>query len=868
MSKKISVVVPVHNSEECLERCLDTLVNQELQDIEIIVVNDGSPDNSQAIIDRYAAQYPEHIVPVQKENGGLSDARNVGIQRATGEYLAFVDSDDYVDLDMFARLYQRAKDTNSDIVCCPLTYVFPTRVNRHYFTKGLPRFGGTVAQAPPVLQWANSFAVNKIYRRSFWIKGGYEFPVGQAFEDSATIYNVLYAANRIECVNIPFYYYTRDRDESITNAVDRRIYDIFSSCDSILDFYQAQPEWDEMKNAVENVCIKHIMVRMNLLAGSNDHTFIREYLDTAYAYLDRRIPDWKANSFFNLKGIAKFQTKGARFVRSRPQLAKAYYTSPRALRAGGRTVIRQSKKWRSDAEKKLAPQRIEGRVTAANDVKRRRIQAAGTEVIAAVQTLLGREGVRCFADFGTLLGLVREGQLLPHDTDIDLGVIVDDGLDVFKVRTALERFGFKLWREYYRGGQLVESSFRLLGIKMDINYYDVDESTARTWLFYRDPDKEYGPRERDVVQLSYSPIRDLETIIRGGVEIQIPANSEQLLAEKYGPNWRVPDPEWTYWRSPAAMPIDDEGTFLTYHYIGGYRRAADPRDAELYDSLPALDPSGRKAGAEDGPIRHLQLRQLSILKEVDRLCTASGITYYLGEGTLLGAIRHQGIIPWDDDIDILMPRDDYERFLRLAPGLIKPDYAVQHWTLTPKYWSVFTKVRLLDNSEFYQPPIEHLTQHNGPYLDIFPLDSVPEEASEAQNKQKWALTRYRKALSYKRGDTRPKTKQTKRIRRWSYFVTIPWLYRKIDETYRALSAPENRYWVNLASYYSAAKETFPIEMYGEPRRVPFEDGHYPVPAQAESILERIYGPTYMELPEIQNRVQKHAMRYRPDDMPS
>ena len=95
--KKVSVIVPVYNVEKYLERCLNSLVNQTLQDIQIIVVNDGSPDNSQEIIDRFEKEYPDKLKGYIKENGGLSDARNYGMQFVEGEYVAFVDSDDYVD---------------------------------------------------------------------------------------------------------------------------------------------------------------------------------------------------------------------------------------------------------------------------------------------------------------------------------------------------------------------------------------------------------------------------------------------------------------------------------------------------------------------------------------------------------------------------------------------------------------------------------------------------------------------------------------------------------------------------------------------------------------------------------------------------
>ena len=115
---KISVIVPVYNVEELLPKCLDSLVNQTFDDYEVIVVNDGSPDNSQKIIDDYYKKYPNIIKPLKKENGGLSSARNYGLKYATGEYVLYVDSDDYVSSDILEKMYSLGMRDNSDIVVC------------------------------------------------------------------------------------------------------------------------------------------------------------------------------------------------------------------------------------------------------------------------------------------------------------------------------------------------------------------------------------------------------------------------------------------------------------------------------------------------------------------------------------------------------------------------------------------------------------------------------------------------------------------------------------------------------------------------------------------------------------------------------
>ena len=129
---KVSVIVPVYNVEEYLERCLDSLVNQTLKDIEIIIVNDGSTDGSKEIIQKYLNKY-KNIVYLEKENGGLSSARNYGIPYAKGEYIGFVDSDDYVELTMYEKMYNKAIEEKSDMVECDFIWEYPNK--KRYYRK-------------------------------------------------------------------------------------------------------------------------------------------------------------------------------------------------------------------------------------------------------------------------------------------------------------------------------------------------------------------------------------------------------------------------------------------------------------------------------------------------------------------------------------------------------------------------------------------------------------------------------------------------------------------------------------------------------------------------------------------------------------
>lgn len=259
---------------------------------------------------------------------------------------------------------------------------------------------------------------------------------------------------------------------------------------------------------------------------------------------------------------------------------------------------------------------------------------------------------------------------------------------------------------------------------------------------------------------------------------------------------------------------------------------------------------------ENSELRELQLIELDILKEVDRICKKNKITYYMAEGSLLGAMRHQGFIPWDDDLDIAMLRSDYEKFLKIAPKEISKKYEIQHQTTIKNYWSPFIKVRYLDNSKYAQKHIAHLTNHNGPLLDIFPIDNVPKENNLKQYIQAFKIKLYRGMLGLKLY-RKPKNLKTYIVWFLAKFYTIKNLHQKLDKTFKKYNNENNPYLVNLASYYNYKKQTFLKDFYGTPRYVKFEDIMVPVPKEAEKILTKIYGEDYTNIPPIEKRITKH-----------
>jgi len=234
MNYSISIIVPVYNTEKYLSKCLDSIINQTLENIEIIVVNDGSKDNSQQIIDEYCSK-DIRIKSIIKENGGLSDARNIGIDHVKGEYIAFIDSDDYIDLNMMEELYKRAIDYQAEIVLCDLVKVDE---NGNEF-RDLPQS----PQLPDKIILENDFslfgemscfACNKIFKKSLFEK--HRFRKGIHFEDIELIPKLVLDAHIVAKINQPFYKYF-ERQDSITKTHTKKGLDMFLAIEEVTNYF-------------------------------------------------------------------------------------------------------------------------------------------------------------------------------------------------------------------------------------------------------------------------------------------------------------------------------------------------------------------------------------------------------------------------------------------------------------------------------------------------------------------------------------------------------------------------------------------------------------------------------------------------------
>ena len=288
---KLSVIVPVYNVEKYLGKCLDSLVNQTMDNIEIIVVNDESPDKSQDIIDKYAKKY-KNIHAVQKKNGGLSSARNYGLKYAKGEYVTFVDSDDYVKENMYEIMYKRAKDNNFDIVACDINYVYPNYEESVYTDPKHDSFN-----IREVFINLYPTVCTKIFKRELFTNNNLEFKKGVWYEDVEMMYRLLPYVKSIGVVHIPFYQYLQ-RNESITSTVSPKIYDYINNFNGIIDFYKERNFYDEYYKELEYAYVRYIFATFIKTCLGYDREKYLKAVDDAIKNVHDHFPKYRRNKYF------------------------------------------------------------------------------------------------------------------------------------------------------------------------------------------------------------------------------------------------------------------------------------------------------------------------------------------------------------------------------------------------------------------------------------------------------------------------------------------------------------------------------------------------------------------------------------------
>lgn len=219
----ISLIIPVYKVEKYLEKCIQSVINQTYENLQIILVDDGSPDNCGKICDEYAKK-DHRIEVIHKSNGGLSDARNKGLEIAKGEYIGFVDSDDYIEADMYEVLYNLLKQYNADVSICNFYTVSQGKISIKNADNGINEYN-RIEILKEILLDKNiqSYAWNKLYKKELFDE--IKYPIGKKYEDIGTTFYLLEKCNKVVVTGKSEYYYINRQDSIVNNVTESTITD-------------------------------------------------------------------------------------------------------------------------------------------------------------------------------------------------------------------------------------------------------------------------------------------------------------------------------------------------------------------------------------------------------------------------------------------------------------------------------------------------------------------------------------------------------------------------------------------------------------------------------------------------------------------
>ena len=294
---KVSIIVPVYNVEKYIEKSLNSLINQTFDDFEIIIINDGSTDKSKDVIDTFIEKYPEKIKYFEKENGGAADARNYGINVATGEYIAFLDPDDYIEKEMLDEMYNKAKEENSDLVECDFYWEYPNK-------KKLDT-GEVYSNKKEMLIKTRVMPWNKLIKRSLLEENNIRFPKGLRYEDIEFTYKMVPYCTKVSFVKKPFIHYVQ-REESASYSYNEKVGDIYKVLDNVINYYKEIKLYEEYKDELEYIYMRYLLCSsLGRIVKIKDKKIRNDLLFQTWKNLNEKFPNWKNNKILKNEKTVK-----------------------------------------------------------------------------------------------------------------------------------------------------------------------------------------------------------------------------------------------------------------------------------------------------------------------------------------------------------------------------------------------------------------------------------------------------------------------------------------------------------------------------------------------------------------------------------
>lgn len=292
----LSIVALVYNLEKYLPRCLDSLVNQTLENIEIICVDDGSTDSAPKIIDEYASKYPNKVKAYHKKNGGEFTTRNYGLEKASGEYITFVDTDDYVEPNWAEKLYNAAKENNADLAVCGFERI-DLKTNK-VVSKDMTGYGNTVKTITPMDDFCvfiNPAPWNKIFKLDK-VKD-LRFQNFRNFNDMIFLASSYSKIEKIAFVPDVLYHYYLRYDSQIHNVNSNDVDNFKRYLLELKRLYIKENKYDDMKYIIDFMAFLHLGMSVMYRVSYDKSINMKVMLKNTIKYLDENFSTWRKSPF-------------------------------------------------------------------------------------------------------------------------------------------------------------------------------------------------------------------------------------------------------------------------------------------------------------------------------------------------------------------------------------------------------------------------------------------------------------------------------------------------------------------------------------------------------------------------------------------
>ncbi|MBQ8042986.1 MAG: glycosyltransferase [Clostridia bacterium] len=315
---KLSIVLPVYNTEKYVRKCLESIFASDFQDFELILINNASKDGSEQILLEFKEKYEDKIIYLKREDCDISEARNLGIEKATGKYITFIDSDDYIEKDMLSLMVDKIDSENFDMVACDVKLVYEAEDKVNTLSSGYEqdlfhkdKIKQTMLVYYPVM-W------NKVYKTE--IIKSVKFTKGVWYEDMEYLLRLYPAINSIGAVKKSLYNYLQ-RKNSITYTYNDKLYDIINNMENVIKYYKEKGIYDEYKDEIEYLYARYAFTTFpKRLSKCKNKEKYNKGIEFAFKKVKENFPDYKSNRYLSTMGA-----KGIYIKHFNKLLAKVNY---------------------------------------------------------------------------------------------------------------------------------------------------------------------------------------------------------------------------------------------------------------------------------------------------------------------------------------------------------------------------------------------------------------------------------------------------------------------------------------------------------------------------------------------------------------